>query len=90
MSWDGSLSKSDTVTSSVSRMGLLVVVPCASRNAPEACNNCLPEAECRMRSLILVLYNKTLQMADRLARARFTASPPLLSPAPHVRTGLGV
>ena len=49
--------------------GSLALVPCASRNAHETCNNCLPEAECRLRSLMLTLRDETAAMLDRMTLA---------------------
>lgn len=49
--------------------GSLALVPCASRNAHEHCNNCLPEAECRLRGLMLTLRDETAAMLDRLTLA---------------------
>jgi Rrf2 family protein len=49
--------------------GSLALVPCASRNAHEHCNNCLPEAECRLRGLMLTLRDETAAMLDRITLA---------------------
>lgn len=49
--------------------GSLALVPCASRNAHETCNNCLPEAECRLRGLMLLLRDETAAILDRLSLA---------------------
>lgn len=49
--------------------GSLALVPCASRNAHETCNNCLPEAECRLRGLMLTLRDETAAMLDRVTLA---------------------
>lgn len=49
--------------------GSLALVPCASRNAHEHCNNCLPEAECRLRGLMLVLRDEMATMLDRVTLA---------------------
>ena len=49
--------------------GSLALVPCASRNAYEHCNNCLPEAECRLRGLMLVLRDEMATMLDRMTLA---------------------
>jgi Rrf2 family protein len=49
--------------------GSLALVPCASRNAHETCSNCLPEAECRLRGLMLVLRDETAAMLDRVTLA---------------------
>lgn len=49
--------------------GSLALVPCASRNAYEHCTNCLPEAECRLRGLMLVLRDEMAAMLDRATLA---------------------
>ena len=49
--------------------GSLALVPCASRNAHETCNNCLPEAECRLRGLMLTLRDEMAAMLDRVSLA---------------------
>jgi Rrf2 family protein len=49
--------------------GSLALVPCASRNAHEHCTNCLPEAECRLRGLMLVLRDEMATMLDRTTLA---------------------
>ena len=49
--------------------GSLALVPCASRNAHEHCTNCLPEAECRLRGLMLVLRDEMAEMLDRVSLA---------------------
>jgi Rrf2 family protein len=49
--------------------GSLALVPCASRNAHEHCNNCLPEAECRLRGLMLTLRDEMATMLDRVTLA---------------------
>lgn len=49
--------------------GSLALVPCASRNAHEHCTNCLPEAECRLRGLMLTLRDETAAMLDRITLA---------------------
>lgn len=49
--------------------GSVALVPCASRNAHEHCNNCLPEAECRLRGLMLVLRDEMATMLDRMSLA---------------------
>ena len=49
--------------------GSLALVPCASRNAHETCANCLPEAECRLRGLMLTLRDATADMLDRMSLA---------------------
>ena len=49
--------------------GSLALVPCAARNAHEHCTNCLPEAECRLRGLMLTLRDEMATMLDRISLA---------------------
>ena len=49
--------------------GSLALVPCAARNAHEHCLNCLPEAECRLRGLMLTLRDEMADMLDRVSLA---------------------
>ncbi|MFN3468879.1 MAG: RrF2 family transcriptional regulator [Novosphingobium sp.] len=49
--------------------GSLALVPCASRNAYEHCTNCLPEAECRLRGLMLQLRDETAAILDTITLA---------------------
>lgn len=49
--------------------GSLALVPCASRYAHETCANCLPEADCRLRGLMLALRDEMATMLDRLTLA---------------------
>lgn len=49
--------------------GSLALVPCASRNAHEHCSNCLPEADCRLRALMLTLRDEMAAMLDRVTLA---------------------
>jgi Rrf2 family protein len=49
--------------------GSLALVPCASRNAYEHCQNCLPETECRLRGLMLILRDEMATMLDRVTLA---------------------
>ena len=49
--------------------GSLALVPCASRNAYEHCQNCLPEAECRLRGLMLTLRDEMAAMLDKVSLA---------------------
>jgi Rrf2 family protein len=49
--------------------GSLALVPCAARNAHEHCTNCLPEAECRLRGLMLTLRDEMAAMLDRITLA---------------------
>lgn len=49
--------------------GSLALVPCASRNAHEHCPNCLPEAECRLRGLMIRLRDEMADLLDRVTLA---------------------
>ena len=49
--------------------GSVALVPCAARNAHERCENCLPEADCRLRGLMLTLRDATADMLDRMTLA---------------------
>lgn len=49
--------------------GSLALTPCASRNAHEHCANCLPEAECRLRAVMLQLRDEMATMLDRITLA---------------------
>ena len=49
--------------------GSLALTPCASRNAHEHCANCLPEADCRLRGLMLTLRDAMAEMLDRISLA---------------------
>ena len=49
--------------------GSLALVPRASRNAHETCKNSLPEAECRMRTLMLKVRDDTAAILDRISLA---------------------
>lgn len=49
--------------------GSIALVPCASRFATESCKNCLPEADCRLRTLMLVVRDETAAVLDRLTLA---------------------
>ncbi len=61
--------------------GSLALTPCASRNAHETCNNCLPEAECRLRGLMLQLRDEMASMLDRITLADpITLEPPFDAP----------
>ena len=57
--------------------GSLALVPCASRNAHEHCHNCLPEADCRLRGLMLTLRDEMAAMLDQVSLADpITLEPP--------------
>lgn len=57
--------------------GSLALVPCAARNAHEHCKNCLPETECRLRSLMLKVRDDTASILDRITLADPIALEPL-------------
>ena len=68
--------------------GSLALVPCAARNAHEHCNNCLPEAECRLRGLMLVLRDEMAAMLDRVSLADpITLEPPFADAGPVAKAG---
>jgi Rrf2 family protein len=57
--------------------GSLALVPCASRYAHETCANCLPEADCRLRGLMLALRDEMAAMLDQVTLADpITLEPP--------------
>jgi Rrf2 family protein len=57
--------------------GSLALVPCASRFAHETCANCLPEAECRLRGVMLALRDEMANMLDRMTLAdKIEVEPP--------------
>ncbi|MDE2406014.1 MAG: Rrf2 family transcriptional regulator [Sphingomonadales bacterium] len=61
--------------------GSLALTPCASRNAHEHCANCLPEAECRLRGLMLELRDEMAAILDRKTLAdRIEVEPPFADP----------
>lgn len=49
--------------------GSIALVPCASRFAKVKCKNCLPESECRLRNLMLLVRDETAAVLDRLTLA---------------------
>lgn len=49
--------------------GSLALVPCASRFNGKQCENCLPQSECRLRSLMLLVRDETAAVLDRLTLA---------------------
>lgn len=61
--------------------GSLALVPCASRFAHETCKNCMPEAECRMRSLMLKVRDETAAILDKITLADPIALEPLFADA---------
>jgi Rrf2 family protein len=65
--------------------GSLALVPCAARNAHERCTNCLPEAECRLRGLMLTLRDEMATILDRI-----TLADPIEIEPPFPQTGTPV
>ena len=64
--------------------GSLALVPCASRNAHETCNNCLPEADCRLRGLMLTLRDEMAAMLDKVSLAdEIRLEAPFAEPKPE-------
>jgi Rrf2 family protein len=49
--------------------GSLALVPCASRYAYEKCKNCVAEADCRLRSLMLKVRDETAVILDQITLA---------------------
>ena len=60
--------------------GSVALVPCASRNAHETCKNCVPEAECRTRALMLQVRDATAELLDGI---RLSDHIELAPPASH-------
>ena len=68
--------------------GSLALVPCAARNAHEHCANCLPEAECRLRGLMLTLRDEMAAMLDRISLADpIVIEPPFAETEPAREAG---
>lgn len=61
--------------------GSLALTPCASRNAHEHCLNCLPESECRLRTLMLTLRDEMAAMLDRVTLADALGIEPVFASA---------
>lgn len=61
----------DTTIGEIIRVtrGSVALVPCASRYSYERCENCLPEAECRMHHLMLRIRDETARMLDAVTLA---------------------
>lgn len=49
--------------------GSIALVPCASRDPHEHCENCVPEAECRLRHLMLHVRDETARILDEVTLA---------------------
>jgi Rrf2 family protein len=49
--------------------GSIALVPCASRYAHEYCKNCVPEGECKLRTVMLKVRDETAAVLDRMSLA---------------------
>ena len=49
--------------------GALALVPCASRYAHEPCKNCVDEAKCELRRIMIKVRDETAAILDRLTLA---------------------
>ncbi|RVT93678.1 RrF2 family transcriptional regulator [Sphingomonas crocodyli] len=49
--------------------GSLALVPCAARLAYTPCDNCISEAECRLRAAMLAVRDETANILDRMSLA---------------------
>ncbi|RYY32387.1 MAG: Rrf2 family transcriptional regulator [Sphingomonadales bacterium] len=49
--------------------GSLALVPCASRFNHTPCENCVDEAECRLREVMLQVRDETANILDRISLA---------------------
>ncbi|MET3722579.1 RrF2 family transcriptional regulator [Sphingomonas trueperi] len=49
--------------------GSIALVPCASRDPHEHCENCVPESACRLRSLMLQVRDETARILDSVTLA---------------------
>ena len=49
--------------------GSVALVPCASRFAHEKCKNCVPEAECMLRRIMLKVRDETAAVLDNYTLA---------------------
>ncbi len=59
--------------------GSLALVPCASRFAHEKCNNCVEEKDCRTRSLMLQVRDRTAELLDSVRLSDPIELQPLVS-----------
>lgn len=55
--------------------GSIALVPCASRNAHEHCDNCVPEERCFLHKLMLHVRDETARVLDNVTLADRTFSP---------------
>lgn len=49
--------------------GSLGLVPCASRNAYEQCEHCIPEEKCRLHRVMLLVRDETARILDGFSLA---------------------
>jgi Rrf2 family protein len=49
--------------------GSVALVPCASRNAHERCNNCVPEEKCFLHKVMLHVRDETARVLDNVTLA---------------------
>lgn len=49
--------------------GSLALVPCASRNAHEKCDNCVPEQNCFLHKVMLHVRDETARVLDNVTLA---------------------
>lgn len=55
--------------------GSLALVPCASRNAHENCDNCVPENDCFLHKIMLHVRDETARVLDNVTLADRTFAP---------------
>lgn len=55
--------------------GSLALVPSASRNAHESCDNCLPEQSCFLHKVMLHVRDETARVLDNVTLADRTFTP---------------
>ena len=56
--------------------GSLGLLPCASRNAYEQCENCITEEKCRLHRVMLMVRDETARILDGLSLADPVPFPP--------------
>jgi len=64
--------------------GSLALVPCASRFAHEKCNNCVEEGECRTRSLMLQVRDRTAELLDSVRLSDPIELQPVVTDEPEI------
>lgn len=60
--------------------GSLGLVPCASRHSYRTCENCIPEEECRLHRVMLMVRDETARILDGLSLADPVPIPPSEDP----------